>query len=69
MANRLVGMALAAGMRYEQLQRWRIRGPYWVPPPVVMVGRWPGWPLPMIQAWAPVVISGAGPVVLAGIDC
>lgn len=54
--------AREAGVQYEQLQRWRIRGPYWVPSPVVTVGRWPGWPLPMIQTWAPIIVSGAGPV-------
>lgn len=38
---------------YDRLQRWRIYGPVWVPPPVVQIGRWPGWPLPLIQAWTP----------------
>ncbi|KIA63059.1 hypothetical protein [Nocardia vulneris] len=54
--------AREAGVPYDRLQRWRVHGPYWVPPPVVMIGRWPGWTLPMIQTWAPIVVAGAGPV-------
>ncbi|AYF73663.1 hypothetical protein D7D52_07105 [Nocardia yunnanensis] len=54
--------AVETGVPYDLLQRWRIRGPYYVPPPVVLVGRWPGWPLPMIETWTPTIVAGSGPV-------
>lgn len=51
--------ACEAGVPYDRLQRWRVHGPFWVPPPVVVVGRWPGWALPTIQAWTPDHVVGS----------
>ncbi|GAB0107693.1 hypothetical protein JMUB6875_66900 [Nocardia sp. JMUB6875] len=55
-AQRFLGLrrfAEVSGVPYAKLQKWRIRGPVWVPPPVVVIGRWAGWALPTIQAWTP----------------
>ncbi|WP_306358676.1 MULTISPECIES: hypothetical protein [unclassified Nocardia] len=54
--------ALLAGVPYRRLQQCRLDGPLFVPEPVVMVGRRPGWALPTIQAWSPDYLAGSGPV-------
>ncbi|NNH74505.1 hypothetical protein HLB23_32445 [Nocardia uniformis] len=53
-----------ANIPYDRLRRWRLNGPVWIPDPVVAVGRWPGWPLPLIRSWTPDTIAGSGPVPL-----